>query len=187
MYSHFMMAKRSVPVCWRGSPGGQDSDRKTFERNAEPNAPRNSHPPHRLRMVQRTRRLDRLPTLPSRRLWVSLVVRRNCSFTMTYNPTDSWPFDQPRNCATLTMRQILDHTEPILVVSHDADDHAWQFIGSSDASLDDARVVALEEMVPLDPTILEVADLPPGWQATREQVGGPWTRQRCSPDPDEKI
>jgi hypothetical protein len=27
--------------------------------------------------------------------------------------------------------------------------------------LADARVVALEEMVPLDPTILEVADLPP--------------------------
>lgn len=106
---------------------------------------------------------------------------------MTCNPTNRWPFDQPRNCATLTVRQILDGTEPILVVSHDADDHEWQFIGSSDASLADARVVALEEMVPLDPTILEVADLPPGWQATREEVGGPWTRQRCSPDPDDEI
>ena len=66
MYSHFTMAKRSVPGCWRGSPGGLDSDPKTFERNAEPNASRNSHPPHRLRMVRRSRTSDWLPTRPSR-------------------------------------------------------------------------------------------------------------------------
>ena len=35
MYSHFTMAKRSVPACWHGSPGGLASDRMTFERNAE--------------------------------------------------------------------------------------------------------------------------------------------------------
>jgi hypothetical protein len=92
-------------------------------------------------------------------------------------PTDSWPFDQPRNCATMTMRQVLDGSEPILLVSHDEDDHAWQFIGTSDASLADAKLVGLEEIVRLDPTVLEVADLPPGWQAIREFVGGPWTRR----------
>jgi len=75
------------------------------------------------------------------------------------------------------MRQVLDGTEPILLVSHDADDHGWQFIGISDASVADGKLVCLEEIVHLDPTVLEVADLPPGWQAVRERVGGSWTRR----------
>lgn len=99
--------------------------------------------------------------------------------------TDPWPFDQPRNCATITMRQVVDGLEPILLVSHDADDHGWQFIGTSDASMVDARVVCLEHIVRLDPTVLEVADLPPGWQAIRERVGGPWTRREHPPIAEE--
>ena len=93
------------------------------------------------------------------------------------NTSKDWPFDQPRNCATMTMRQILDGSEPILLVSHDEDDHGWQFIGSSDANAEDGRVICLEEAVKLDPTVLEVADLEPGWQAIREFVGGKWTRR----------
>jgi hypothetical protein len=87
---------------------------------------------------------------------------------MKANSTEYSPFDQPRNCATLTMRQVLDGSELILLVSHDADDHGWQFIGTTDASVEDGRVVCLEHMVRLDPTILEVADLPPGWHAVRD-------------------
>jgi len=79
------------------------------------------------------------------------------------------------------MRQVLDGSEPILLVSHDADDHAWQFIGTSDASVVDSKVVGLEEIVQLDPTVLEVADLEPGWQALRDFVGGPWTRRQHPP------
>ena len=85
------------------------------------------------------------------------------------------------------MRQVLDRAEPILVVSHDADDHAWQFIGSSDASLEDARVVGLEEIVDLDPTVLALADLPPGWRATRSHVNDPWTRQQDSSESDDET
>jgi hypothetical protein len=29
-------------------------------------------------------------------------------------------------------------------VSHDADDHGWQFIGSSDASVPDPRIIAFD-------------------------------------------
>ncbi len=93
-------------------------------------------------------------------------------------PIEPWPFDQPRNCTTITMKQILDESEPVLLVSHDADDHGWQFIGTSDACVEDGRVVCLEEMVRLDPTVVEVADLPPGWQAVRENVGSAWTRRK---------
>lgn len=83
------------------------------------------------------------------------------------------------------MRQILDGSEPILLVSHDEDDHGWQFIGTTDASMADAKVVCLEEIVRLDSTVLEVADLPPGWQAIREHVGGVWIRREHPPEPEE--
>jgi len=83
------------------------------------------------------------------------------------------------------MRQILEKTETILLVSHDADDHGWQFIGATDANMPDAKIVALEEIVHLDPTVLEVADLPPGWQAIRTAPGQPWTRRQRPPDPEE--
>jgi hypothetical protein len=101
-------------------------------------------------------------------------------------PTDIWPYDQPRNCATFTTRQVLDGSEPILLVSHDEDDHGWQFIGTSDASMADAKLVCLEEIVRLDPTVLEVADLEPGWQALREVVDGSWTRRPHPPIPEDE-
>jgi hypothetical protein len=82
------------------------------------------------------------------------------------------------------MRQILDGSEPILLVAHDGDDHCWQFIGISGASVADGRIVCLEDIVRLDPTVLEVADLPPGWQADREAVGGRWTRRLQPPGSD---
>jgi hypothetical protein len=107
---------------------------------------------------------------------------------MNAAPNDPWPFDQSRNCSTFTMRQVMDGSEPILLVSHDGDDHGWQFIGTSDASLEDAMLVCLEEIVKRYPTVLEVADLPPGWQAVRDAVGEPWTRrERPVSEDDESL
>lgn len=96
---------------------------------------------------------------------------------------DKSPFDQPLNCGVLTMRQVLEGLEPVLSVSHDADDHGWQFIGSSDAAVEDGRVVCLADIVKRDPTVLQVADLPPGWQAVRKGTGRPW-RRRPHPSAD---
>ena len=84
------------------------------------------------------------------------------------------------------MRQVMDGSEPILLVSHDEDDHGWQFIGSSNASMADAMLVALENVVKVDPTVLEVADLEPGWQAVRETVGGRWSRRVHPPVPEDE-
>ena len=93
---------------------------------------------------------------------------------MNKQSIENWPFDQARNCATLTMRQVLEGAESILLVAHEADDHSWQFIGTTDASVADGKLVCLEEMVHLDPTVLEVADLPPGWElfVSRSAVNG---------------
>ena len=92
--------------------------------------------------------------------------------------TEQWPFDQPKNCSTFTMRQVMTRAEPILLVSHDEEDHGWQFIGSSEASMEDAMLVTLKSIVAIDPSVGEVADLPPGWQAVRSAPGHPWMRRK---------
>jgi hypothetical protein len=90
-------------------------------------------------------------------------------------PND-WPFDQPPDCAVISLRSIVLDGAPILYVSHDADDHGWQFLGVGDLDVTQAAIVGLQEMVELDSTILEVADLPPGGHASRPSPSAPWTR-----------
>src|SRR3954465_3238397 len=68
---------------------------------------------------------------------------------------DSWPFDQPRNCAVFTSRHVLEGTEAILRVTHDSDDHGWQFLGR-EAHEEDAKIIALHEAVEMDPSILQL-------------------------------
>jgi len=89
-----------------------------------------------------------------------------------------WIFDEPKNVATITTRQILREGQPILLVSHAADDGTWQFLTGGPFSTEDALLVALHEIVKHDPTVCELADLPLGWVAHRESVGSPWHRTR---------
>ena len=93
--------------------------------------------------------------------------------------SDLWPFDQPRNYAVFTTREVLKRREPTLRVRHDIDDHGWQFMGLTDGTLENARLIALQETVELDPSVLELADLPVGWHAVRERPENPWV-QECT-------
>lgn len=94
-----------------------------------------------------------------------------------------WPFDQPRDCAVITLRSIISGERPILHVSHDADDHGWQFLdGSDEVDMADAAVVSLASIVRRDNTLLQIADIPPGWIASRESVNAPWQRSPCPND-----
>ncbi|HWE95810.1 MAG TPA: hypothetical protein VG269_17730 [Tepidisphaeraceae bacterium] len=98
---------------------------------------------------------------------------------MKYIP---WPFDQPRNCAVFTLRPIVFAGAPILHVTHDEEDHGWQFLGLEDADVGQAAMVSLGEIVGLDPSVLELSDLPPGWHAWRESKSSPWRRARRTED-----
>ena len=93
---------------------------------------------------------------------------------------EPWPFDQPRNCAVLVTREVLERQEPILHVTHDADDQSWQFIGSTDGTAENGRVIALHEAVALDSSVLRLADLPIGWHAWRNSVEESWIREANS-------
>jgi hypothetical protein len=91
---------------------------------------------------------------------------------------DAWPFDQPRDCAVITLKSIVFRGAAVLVVCHDEEDGGWQFLDGGALEVSEGAVVGLGEMVERDPTLLEVADLPLGWRAWRKSVGGPWRRAR---------
>lgn len=90
---------------------------------------------------------------------------------------DDWRFGDPRNVATLTLKQIMDGTAAILLVCHDGDDGTWQFLDGATLSMADAILVALSDVVAHDPSLCELADLPPGWQAVRRDADSPWQRE----------
>ena len=87
-----------------------------------------------------------------------------------------WPFEDPPNMAVITTRQVTEHSAPILLVSHDADDGGWQFLTGASTLEDDARVVAMRTIWILDPSVGELADLPLGWHAWRRSSQTPWQR-----------
>lgn len=89
-----------------------------------------------------------------------------------------WPFDDPPNVATISLRDIMERRAPILLVSHDADDGMWQFLdGRDNPDPEDAVILSLDCVLDLDPSIAELADLPPGWRAWREGANRPWQRE----------
>src|SRR5436190_24392503 len=91
------------------------------------------------------------------------------------------PFNQPPNLAVITLHRILRGEAPILHVSHDEGDGGWQFLDGSPApDINDAAVVGLHTVIELDPTLLELADLPVAWTAWRERADQPWKRHPSS-------
>jgi hypothetical protein len=90
---------------------------------------------------------------------------------------DDWPFDQPRNCAVFTLRSIVFQGAPILYVSHDADDY-WQFLEGPSVDLLKVELASLDTIVRQDSSVLELADRPPGWTATRATLASPWKLER---------
>jgi hypothetical protein len=90
---------------------------------------------------------------------------------------DDWPFDDPPNVAVVTTRDVTEDKVPILFVSHDRDDGAWQFLTGGPVLEENAQVVALRRIWLLDPSVGQLADLPMGWQAFRSSPLDPWRKR----------
>jgi hypothetical protein len=81
------------------------------------------------------------------------------------------------NC--IQTAEVFERHEPVMLVSHDAEDGIWQLIGTTDAG-DSGKIGHLHHAIDEDPTLIDVLDLPPGHRATRTRPGGPWTRSLTS-------
>jgi hypothetical protein len=88
----------------------------------------------------------------------------------------NWPFDQERNAAAVTTRQVLREGYPILDVVHYSKSHTWSFSCGTTSDVKDGLVVGMGCIVDMDPTLLSIADLPPAWRAWRQAVGAEWER-----------
>jgi hypothetical protein len=86
-----------------------------------------------------------------------------------------WPFDQEPRAAALTAIGVLKQNLPILNVVHYSEDHSWAFTCGTTNATEDGRLIAMEEALKIDPTLRAIADLPPGWRAWRDYVGGAWS------------
>ena len=66
---------------------------------------------------------------------------------------------------------------PITIVDHN-EDGSWEFYSGN--YLTKAKVTELEEVIEMDETVKEVADLPPGYSARRETTNAEWIRYKKS-------
>ncbi len=88
-----------------------------------------------------------------------------------------WPFHEGKNRLVSTTRPVVESRKPVVWVAHDVAGD-WQFLCGTTDRTEDGRRVGLETVVESNPSILELADLPVGWQAVREASDRPWQKMR---------
>jgi hypothetical protein len=86
-------------------------------------------------------------------------------------------FDDDLNTAVITTKYVLEGISPIISVFH-YDDGTWQFSGYEENLPDeDYRVLSLAEIIQMDSSVLEIADLPFESEAHRETKSSPWEKR----------
>lgn len=93
-----------------------------------------------------------------------------------------WKLSDVKNIAVFTTKQVVNKEMPIVYVSHDEDDGAWQFHHGEIVNIEDAMVVSLELIVSLDNTLNELFDLPLGWIAIRKSFNDSWIKKQKNLD-----
>ena len=86
-----------------------------------------------------------------------------------------WPFDDPVDTAAFCTEGVAQRRLPALQVTHDIDGD-WQFLDASSDDPGQPVIACLGCVLEHDPTLAQIADLPPGWSAWRDEAGGEWER-----------
>ena len=88
-----------------------------------------------------------------------------------------FPFSESPESEVITCDRILTGEAWVHYITRD-DDGAWQFHPNDRmTTVEDVRVITLEEMLVVDPSVGQVADMPRGWHAFRGTPGGSWTQE----------
>lgn len=95
-------------------------------------------------------------------------------------------FQEPLDTAVFTTTFVMKEQSLITLITHELDGD-WQFFG--DDTFDNyetvAMVVSLEEIIEKDKSVLKVADLPLGYQATRASKSDDWVIEQIEYSEDE--
>lgn len=111
--------------------------------------------------------------------------RAETDFWASADPESSlfnWKFPDPPHTRVYLSQGVHIGTEPVTYVSHEAEDGAWQFLGDNMANEGGTKISCFHHPIDRDPSLAELADLPPGWYAQRSQIGQPWIRKKHLPD-----
>jgi hypothetical protein len=91
-----------------------------------------------------------------------------------------WLFKQTRDACVVTSEYVIRDGMPIVCASLAADEDGeltWQFhCGNGDFSAEMLRMVRLDEIVALDPSVSGIAELEVGYSATRDSPNAPWNK-----------
>jgi hypothetical protein len=81
------------------------------------------------------------------------------------------------NTAVFTTWYVIRDKKPITYVTHEQEDGTWQFLSSDefDNFEEVGAIVGLGEIVAMDPSVLELADMPLGHYAIRETANHKWS------------
>jgi hypothetical protein len=88
------------------------------------------------------------------------------------------------NKAVFTTRFVVEENSEIVYVLHDHEGD-WQFFSNDEATEQDARVVAMDVILELDPSIQEILDIPPGTEAWREDKDTEWGTKEYEEEEEE--
>ena len=86
-------------------------------------------------------------------------------------------FPDSLNTAVFTTKFVVHDRKEITYISHDFEDGSWEFYSDDnfDNYEDIVLFLSLDEIIQLDISLLEVADLPLGFVATRRSKADDWT------------
>jgi hypothetical protein len=85
-------------------------------------------------------------------------------------------FQDSLNTAVFTTKFVIVDKKDITIVRHEPEDGAWTFFSSDEYENYEevAKIVGLGEIIKIDSTILEIADLPQGYYASRKSKLDKW-------------
>ena len=83
-------------------------------------------------------------------------------------------FIEDENTVVITTKAIIKREKPIVLVFHDKDDGMWEFLDGEDVDENNSAVVSLYEIVEIDKSLNELANLPLGFGAFRDDENKVW-------------
>lgn len=86
-----------------------------------------------------------------------------------------FPFSDAPNTAVITCSCVLEDNKLITYVSHDEEDGMWQFLCGKRHEESEARIVSLYSIFMRDNSIAELAEMPCGYFAERQNKNAEWT------------
>lgn len=93
----------------------------------------------------------------------------------------NFPFDDAPNTVAITCCHIMNDNMPILHISHDSDDGMWQFLCGNPHDTSEGRIVSLHKIYTHDPTVAQLADMPCGYSADRQDITAAWRIRKSRP------